>query len=54
MKTSMQGKVLSISDITLGEGKVSSTGKSTVLFSERQKDNQGRVIQVTVYEPIGK
>lgn len=41
----------SITDITLGEGKVSSTGKSIVLFTERIKTNDGMVAQVNIYEP---
>lgn len=51
--SNQQGKV-SIADINLGEGKVSSTGKSSVLFSEKQKDTNGTVYQVTVYQPIAK
>ena len=41
-----------IEGITLSPGKVSSTGKSNVMYTERIKAEGGRVAQVCIYEPI--
>ena len=51
MKVNNQNGKVSITDIQLSEGKVSSTGKSIVLFSEKQKDTDGTAYQLTIYKP---
>lgn len=44
----------SIEGIMLGDGRESSTGKSTILFTDRIKSSDGMVAQVNIYYPNSK